>query len=211
MAEWSVLGLTALALLSLGWSTYRPIEAPATIVHQAAAVPVTSLLQAQAPEEIQKDFDQPRDHPAPSPLQGEGRGEGVATPTQQVAASVISAERITKTSPVVAGRFLSLNPTTPLTVPATGRLEFVATLNNSQPHDWRVVGELIVVKSDGTTETLLRPRVITIRGNQRLQIPAGFSAKRFPLGSTQFIAILRDQSGQEIDRATLTFTIEPAR
>ncbi len=189
IAEWGILGLTALALLSLGWSAQRPYTAPAAVA-SAATLEARASLQ---PQETEDDFIDPK-----------------TFASNQRETTAFSTETRTASNAAVLGEFVRLDPLTPLVIPATGRLEFVATLRNFQATDWRVIGELRVSKSDGTVEILLKPRAVTLRKHQTLRIPAGFAAKRFPSGQTQFVAILRDMSGQEIGRASVTFTIEPA-
>lgn len=188
ITEWGILGLTALALLSLDWSAHRPYTAPAAVA-SAATMEASASSQPQETE----DFIDPKAF------------------ASRARAQTVFAEFRRESNSVVLGESVQLEPTTPLAIPATGRLEFVATLRNPQATDRRVIGELRVTKSDGTVEILLKPRAVTLRKQQALRIPAGFTAKRFPAGQTQFVAILRDMSGQEIDRASVTFTIEPAR
>jgi len=80
---------------------------------------------------------------------------------------------------------------------------------NIQTSDWRVIGELYVTKGDGTSEKLFGPRAIRLGRAQTLRLPVGFAAKRFPPGTTQLIAVLKDHTGQIIDQAVLTFEIGP--
>ncbi len=112
---------------------------------------------------------------------------------------------------IIIGRAIRLEPSGALTVPRSGRIEFTATLVNIQASDWRVIGELYITKGDGTSEKIFGPRAIRLGRAQTLRLPVGFAATRFPPGPTQFIALLKDQAGQVIDRAVLTFTIEPGQ
>jgi hypothetical protein len=73
--------------------------------------------------------------------------------------------------------------------------------------DWRVIGELYVTKGDGMTERLFGPRAIRLGPAQTLRLPVGFGAKRFPPGPTQFMAVLKDQAGQVLDQAIITFEL----
>lgn len=190
LTEWGILGLVALMLLSLGWSAHRPYYNLAVAASVAAPSATTSTEPASASlpaPETEEDFINPQ---ALSPQQPE-------TPKESRPS-------------IIVGEFVRLEPITPLTVSATGRLEFLAIVKNPHNVNWRVVGELRVLKSDGTEEILLKPRAVTLGQLQTLRLPAGFSAKRFPAGPTEFIAILRDPSGQEIDRAHVTFTIKPS-
>lgn len=193
ITEWGILGLTALMLLSLGWSAHRPYYnvAVAASVASEGATPRTEPAPTSSPaQETEEDFINPQalSHQRPETPQEKSR------PLNSV-----------------PGEFVRLEPTSPLTVSPTGRLEFLAVVKNPHHTNWRVVGELRVLKGDGTEEILLKPRAVTLGKLQTLRLPAGFAAKRFPAGTTEFIAILRDLSGQEIDRARVTFTIEPSR
>ncbi len=187
ITEWSILGLTALMLLSLGWSAHRPyynLAVAASVTSTTATAHPEPALIASPSQQIEDDFINPQ------------------------AFSAQRTEAQKESRPILPGESVRLAPITPLTVSATGRLEFIALVKNSQNADWRVVGELRVLKSDGTEDILLKPRAVTLRKFQTLRLPAGFAAKRFPAGPTEFIAILRNLSGQEIDRARVTFTIE---
>jgi hypothetical protein len=108
---------------------------------------------------------------------------------------------------VIPGRAIRLEPKGSLTVSLSGRIEFIATLINIHKGDWRVIGELYVTKGDGMTERLFGPRAIRLGPAQTLRLPVGFGAKRFPPGPTQFMAVLKDQAGQVLDQAIITFEL----
>lgn len=200
--QWSVLLLLIMTTLSLGGSVSRPMP------HEGELAPseegLTPSLQTSSREEdaSNDDFIDPQRF----------RTSSARPPARpSVAESPAAADTpLSYSMPIVPGRAVRLDPVSPLNVPLSGQIEFVATLINIQTSDWRVIGELYVAKGDGTTEKLFGPRSIRLGRAQTLRLPVGFAATspRFPPGPTQFIAILRDQAGQIIDQATVTFSIE---
>lgn len=188
-----VLLLITATILSLGWSVSRPMPYLPQIAAASTESPHLHRALGQAPE---NDFIDPQRFRIPS-----ARLPAMPEPSPSAAK---------EKSSIVAGCAVRLDPAGSLTVPLSGRIEFVVTLKNIQTSDWRVIGELHVNKGDGTSEKLFGPRAIRLGRDQTLRLPVGFAAnpKRFPPGPTQFIAVLKDHSGQIIDQATVTFTLE---
>lgn len=191
--RWSVLALMIGTTVLVGWSVSRPMP------QQFPALPPGIALAKLNPQP-QLDFGDGSDFI--DPLRFPAR-----PPAERTAPS--SKREKTAEPAIIPGRAIRLEPLGALTVPVSGRIEFTATLVNIQPSDWRVIGELHITKGDGTSEKLFGPRAIRLGRAQTLRLPVGFAAKRFPLGSIQFIAVLKDQDGHIIDRAVLTFTIKP--
>lgn len=109
----------------------------------------------------------------------------------------------------VPGDLVTLKPEASFEVSLDGNIKFTAILSNQSTEGLKLTGELIVVKGDGTTETLLPPRVLRLKAGQRIQIPVelALSSWHFPPGETEFLAILRDLKGEIIDKASVTFRI----
>lgn len=197
--RWSVLLFIIATTLSLGWSVSRPMP------HEGGLIQSTPFLQNSSREDaLGHDFIDPQRFRTSS-------ARPPATERPSVAEhSAAAGNSLSPSTPVIPGRAVRLDPVSALSVPLSGRIEFVATLINIQTSDWRVIGELYVAKGDGTTEKLFGPRSIRLGRAQTLRLPVGFAVtpKRFPPGKTQFVAILRDQAGEIIDQATVTFSIE---
>ncbi len=193
----SVLLLIIAMMVLLGWSVSQPMPqqpsdlppgtAPAQLTEPAPSTPYDSGDGS--------DFIDPLRFPA-------------RPPAETVHSSKLEVQSSKGLEAILPGRAIRLEPLGALTIPVAGRIEFAATLINIQTSDWRVIGELYVTKGDGTSEKLFGPRAIRLGPAQTLRLPVGFAAKRFPPGPTQFTAVLKDQAGQIIDRAVLTFTIE---
>lgn len=191
--RWSVLLLIIGATVLMWWSVSRPMpqQFPA-LPPGIALAKLTARPQPQDPLDFGdgSDFIDPLRFPARPPA------EIVHAKTREAPA-------------ILPGRAIRLEPSGALTIPSSGRIEFTATLVNIQASGWRVIGELYINKGDGTSEKLFGPRAIRLGRTQTLRLPVSFAANRFPPGPTQFIALLKDKDGQIIDRAVLTFTIEP--
>lgn len=193
--RWSVLLLIITTTVIMGWSVSRPMP-------QHALPPGIALARLTASPQPHdsldfgdgSDFIDPLRFPARPPA--ERTSPKTEDPKRHAAPAVIP------------GRAVRLEPLGSLTVPVSGRIEFAATLVNIQTNDWRVIGELYAIRGDGMSEKLFGPRAIRLGRAQTLRLPVGFAAKRFPPGPTRFIAILKDQTGQVIDQATITFIIE---
>ncbi|MCR4405090.1 MAG: hypothetical protein NUW06_07460 [Candidatus Acetothermia bacterium] len=112
----------------------------------------------------------------------------------------------------VPGNLITLKPTAPLEVSANGRIQFSAILVNQGDTALSLTGELIVIKGDGTTATLLPSYGVKLKAGQKIQLPVEFAVKswHFPPGRTEFLVILRDLEGEIIDRASVTFQISVA-
>lgn len=195
--RWSVLVLIIGMTVIMGWSVSRPMpqQFPA-LPPGIALAKLTASPQPHSPLDggDGSDFIDPLCFPARPPA---GRTVSKTESPEQHAVPA-----------VIPGRAIRLEPSGALTVPISGRIEFTATLVNIQTDDWRVIGELYITRGDGTSEKLFGPRAIHLGRAQTLRLPVGFPAKRFSPGPTQFIAILKDQAGQVIDQAMITFTIE---
>ncbi|MCX8103226.1 MAG: hypothetical protein N3E42_02125 [Candidatus Bipolaricaulota bacterium] len=192
--RWSVLLLIIGTTVIMGQASPRPMPP------QHALPPRIALAPHSLDFGDGSDFIDPLRFPARPPAE---------RPVPRSKFPVQSSKTI-ETPAIIPGRAVRLEPLGSLTVPVSGRIEFAATLVNIQTSDWRVIGELYITKGDGTTEKLFGPRAIRLGRAQTLRLPVGFTVnpQRFPPGPTQFIAILKDQAGQVIDRAVLTFTIE---
>ncbi|MFN4218241.1 MAG: hypothetical protein ACK4HB_03035 [Candidatus Bipolaricaulia bacterium] len=198
--RWSVLLLMIGTTVIMGWSVSRPM--PQHFPALPPGIALAKLTASPQPHDSLdfgdgSDFIDPLRFPARPPAE------------RPVHSSKSEAQSSKRLEAIIPGRAVRLEPLGSLAVPVAGRIEFAATLINIQTSDWRVIGELYVTKGDGTSEKLFGPRAIRLGRAQTLRLPVGFAAKRFPPGPTQFIAVLKDQNGQVIDRAALTFTIEP--
>lgn len=195
-----------LTILLLGWSVSQPMPQHFAPPAPAAADQESYSTTTAVTAAIQK-ADSGEDFIDPQRWKSSARTPATERPS---VAERPAGNSLPQSTPIVPGRAVRLDPISALSVPLSGRIEFVATLINIQMSDWRVIGELYVAKGDGTTEKLFGPRSIRLGRAQTLRLPVGFAAtpKRFPPGPTQFIAILRDQAGEIIDQATITFSIE---
>jgi len=113
------------------------------------------------------------------------------------------------TSWLEEGRFIALQRKSPQALFSGDKMKFVATLVNSTQARWNLVAEVVVNKSDGSQETLISHYKLHLNKGKQLRVPMAMSAKpnRFPPGLTQFVAFLRDPSGQIIDRASISFVV----
>lgn len=109
----------------------------------------------------------------------------------------------------VPGNLVILQPTTSFLISAGGSIRFSAILSNQGDRALSLTGELIVIKGDGTSATLLPSRGLKLKAGQKIQLPVELAVKswHFPPGRTEFLAILRDLQGEIIDRASVTFQI----
>jgi len=194
--HWSALLLIIGTTVLLGWSVSRPMP------RQLPALPPGIALAQLSPQPSSSnepgdgaDFIDPLRFPARPPAD------------RRVPSSETEAAAHRTASLVIPGRAIRLEPKGSLTVSLSGRIEFIATLINIHKGDWRVIGELYVTKGDGMTERLFGPRAIRLGPAQTLRLPVGFGAKRFPPGPTQFMAVLKDQAGQVLDQAIITFEL----
>ncbi len=199
--RWSVLVLIIATTVLLGWSVSRPMPRPAL----PPGIALAQLSEAPQPHgsyqsEDGSDFIDPLRFPARPPADR-------TVPSSKFQAQSSETEASAHRPRVIPGRAIRLEPKGSLTVSLSGRIEFIATLVNIQTDTWRVIGELYVIKSDGITEKLFGPRAIRLGPAQTLRLPVGFTAKRFPPGPTQFMAVLKDQAGQVIDQAIITFEL----
>jgi multidrug efflux pump subunit AcrA (membrane-fusion protein) len=204
--RWSVLLLMIGTTVIMGWSVSRPM--PQQFPALPPGIALAKLTASPQPHSSLdggdgSDFIDPLRFPARSPADRTVPSSKFPVPSSETEASTPRTA-----SPVIPGRAIRLEPKGSLTVSLSGRIEFVATLANIQTSDWRVIGELYVTRGDGMSEKLFGPRAIRLGRAQTLRLPVGFAAKRFSPGPTKFIAILKDQDGQVIDQATVTFTIE---
>lgn len=110
---------------------------------------------------------------------------------------------------VVPGELVNLQPSGSIVVPLTGTIQFIATLINPHHKAWKVIGELLVKKADGSVLILLAPREIRLARGQTLTLPVGLPAdpSTFSPGLNEFVAILRDLQGNLIDQASVTFIL----
>jgi hypothetical protein len=193
--RWSVLVLIIATAVLMGWSVSRPMPRPLPALPPGIAL--AQLSEAPQPSKLEdgSDFIDPLRFPARPPAKRIVQSSETEAPAHRTAPSVIP------------GRAIRLEPKGSLTVSLSGRIEFIATLINIHKGDWRVIGELYVTKGDGMTERLFGPRAIRLGPAQTLRLPVGFGAKRFPPGPTQFMAVLKDQAGQVLDQAIITFEL----
>jgi hypothetical protein len=189
--RWSVLVLIIATAVLMGWSVSRPMPRPLPALPPGIALAQLSEAPRLSEPEDGSDFINPLRFPA-------------RPPAKRI---VPSSKLQVQSSSVIPGRAIRLEPKGSLTVSLSGRIEFIATLINIHKGDWRVIGELYVTKGDGMTERLFGPRAIRLGPAQTLRLPVGFGAKRFPPGPTQFIAVLKDQAGQVLDQAIITFEL----
>jgi hypothetical protein len=189
--RWSVLVLIIATAVLIGWSVSRPMPRPLPALPPGIALAQLSEAPRLSEPEDGSDFINPLRFPA-------------RPPAKRI---VPSSKLQVQSSSVIPGRAIRLEPKGSLTVSLSGRIEFIATLANIQTDNWRVIGELYVIKSDGITEKLFGPRAIRLGPAQTLRLPVGFGAKRFPPGPTQFMAVLKDQAGQVLDQAIITFEL----
>jgi hypothetical protein len=189
--RWSVLVLIIATAVLIGWSVSRPMPRPLPALPPGIALAQLSEAPRLSEPEDGSDFINPLRFPA-------------RPPAKRI---VPSSKLQVQSSSVIPGRAIRLEPKGSLTVSLSGRIEFIATLINIHKGDWRVIGELYVTKGDGMTERLFGPRAIRLGPAQTLRLPVGFGAKRFPPGPTQFMAVLKDQAGQVLDQAIITFEL----
>jgi hypothetical protein len=189
--RWSVLVLITATAVLMGWSVSRPMPRPLPALPPGIALAQLSEAPRLSEPEDGSDFINPLRFPA-------------RPPAKRI---VPSSKLQVQSSSVIPGRAIRLEPKGSLTVSLSGRIEFIATLINIHKGDWRVIGELYVTKGDGMTERLFGPRAIRLGPAQTLRLPVGFGAKRFPPGPTQFMAVLKDQAGQVLDQAIITFEL----
>lgn len=202
----SVLLLIIAMMVLLGWSVSQPMpQQPSALPPGTAPARLTEPAQSPSYNSGDgSDFIDPLRFPARPPAHRPASSSQFQVPSLKTE----NPERDAAPA-VIPGRAVRLEPLGALTVPISGRIEFTATLVNIQTSDWRVIGELYVTKGDGTSEKLFGPRAIRLGRAQTLRLPVGFAAKRFPPGTTQLIAVLKDHTGQIIDQAVLTFEIGP--
>jgi hypothetical protein len=196
--RWSVLVLIIATAVLMGWSVSRPMPRQFPALPPGIALAQLSEASRLSEPEDGSDFINPLRFPARPPAKFQVRivqSSETEAPAHRTAPSVIP------------GRAIRLEPKGSLTVSLSGRIEFIATLINIHKGDWRVIGELYVTKGDGMTERLFGPRAIRLGPAQTLRLPVGFGAKRFPPGPTQFMAVLKDQAGQVLDQAIITFEL----
>jgi hypothetical protein len=189
--RWSVLVLIIATAVLMGWSVSRPMPRQFPALPPGIALAQLSEAPRLSEPEDGSDFINPLRFPA-------------RPPAKRI---VPSSKLQVQSSSVIPGRAIRLEPKGSLTVSLSGRIEFIATLINIHKGDWRVIGELYVTKSDGITEKLFGPRAIRLGPAQTLRLPVGFGAKRFPPGPTQFMAVLKDQAGQVLDQAIISFEL----
>jgi hypothetical protein len=193
--RWSVLVLIIATAVLMGWSVSRPMPRQFPALPPGIALAQLSEASRLSEPEDGSDFINPLRFPARPPAKRIVQSSETEAPAHRPAPSVIP------------GRAIRLEPKGSLTVSLSGRIEFIATLINIHKGDWRVIGELYVTKGDGMTERLFGPRAIRLGPAQTLRLPVGFGAKRFPPGPTQFMAVLKDQAGQVLDQAIITFEL----
>jgi len=200
--RWSVLVLIIATTVLIGWSVSRPMPRPLPALPPGIALAQLSEAPRLSEPEDGSDFINPLRFPARPPAE-----RIVPSSKLQVQSSETGVSAHRTALSVIPGRAIRLEPKGSLTVSLSGRIEFIATLANIQTDNWRVIGELYVIKSDGITEKLFGPRAIRLGPAQTLRLPVGFGAKRFPPGPTQFMAVLKDQAGQVLDQAIITFEL----
>ena len=107
------------------------------------------------------------------------------------------------------GQLISLERQSPQTLPLGDKMEFLATLTNHTQGGLKLVAEVIVIKGDGSQETLIPSYPVQLGRGKEFRVPFAMAAKgtRFAPGVTQFIAFLRDAQGDLVDRASITFML----
>lgn len=200
----SILLLIIAMMVLMGWSVSQPMpQQPSALPPRIAPANLTEPAQFPHDNGDGSDFIDPQRFPARPPAQ---------RPVPSSKFPVPSLQKLQE-SAVIPGRAVRLDPKGSLNVPPAGRIEFIVTLTNLETKDWQVIGELYVTKGDGRTEKLFGPRAIRLGPAQTLRLPVGFAANptRFPPGSTQFLAVLKDQNGKAIDQAIIVFSVEPGQ
>lgn len=161
------------------------------------------------------------DEPMPQPQEPSAGGDGEAAiaphssepPLEfELGLAGLTPERPKARKPsYVPGRIVILQPAPDASfeVVADGSLKFTAILVNESKEGLRLTGELILIKGDGTTETLLAPRVLRLKAGQRLQLPVELAVQAWglPPGEVELLAILRDLQGAIVDKASINFKI----
>ena len=110
---------------------------------------------------------------------------------------------------VEEGMLIALERKSPQAVALGGKMQFVATLVNRTDSKLHVIAEVIVLKGDGSQETLIPSYPVQLGRGKEFRVSFAMAAKapRFAPGVTQFIAFLRDAQGDLVDRASITFMI----
>lgn len=202
--RWSVLLLIIGTTVIMGQASPAPVapmpQQPSALPPGIALAKLTEPAQFPHDNGDGSDFLDPLRFPARPPADRSVQGSKFE----------VLSSKTTEIPAIIPGRAIRLDPTGSLNVSLPGRIEFVVTLTNPETSTWQVIGELYVTKGDGRTEKLFGPRAIRLGPTQRLRLPVGFTAnpKRFPPGPTQFLAVLKDQSGKAIDQAIITFSVE---
>lgn len=209
-------------LLTVGFFAFVPSlssdETAALFPDNAEVAPSPTTVELRATRPAALDERLPSDSaPSPAPTT-------VAAAERVVTPSDLPATRSDKRSPAGAadlgvhladtswleeGRFIALQRKSPQALFSGDKMKFVATLVNSTQARWNLVAEVLVNKSDGSQETLISHYKLHLNKGKQLRVPMAMSAKpsRFPPGLTQFVAFLRDPSGQIIDRASISFVV----
>lgn len=110
---------------------------------------------------------------------------------------------------VEEGMLIALERKSPQAVALGGKIQFVATLVNRTDSQLHLIAEVIVLKGNGSQETLISNYALQLGVDKEFRVPFGMAAKapRFAPGMTHFIAFLRDAQGELVDRASITFML----
>jgi len=108
-----------------------------------------------------------------------------------------------------AGEMIDIERKSPQALLIGEKMKFVATLVNHTASKLNLVAQVVVRKGDGSEETLIPNYGLQLGKGKSFRVPVGMAAKekRFPPGVTKFIAFLRDNHGQLVDEASITFMI----
>jgi hypothetical protein len=106
------------------------------------------------------------------------------------------------------GEFVELLPESPEIVSIPGVIKGTVKLSNPHAHFWRVTIEGTIVLANGTRQQVLH-RTVWMTPKQTVQRPVQLrvDSQHFLPGPTQFQAVLKDDQGQIIDQASVTFTL----
>ncbi|MGQ9601657.1 MAG: hypothetical protein ACUVUT_03130 [Candidatus Bipolaricaulia bacterium] len=202
--------VTPAGLIPLSLSTARDLDLGSGSGGRPATMPEPASKVIESPPES----EQPEGEVALAlPAPASGSGEPGLRPEPEPELESPSAEGDERPF-YVPGRIVTLRPEPEASfeVAPDGKIKFTAILVNESKEGLKLMGELILVKGDGTKETLLAPRPLRLKAGQRLQLPVELAVRAWglPQGEVEFLAILRDLQGAIVDQASVSFKITVA-
>lgn len=173
-----------------------------------------SLLSEHSPASVEQDAGTPPLGVSPEPASV----LAVTTRESQAAPKAVSVENdalepsLQNETPrlwVEEGVLIALERKSPQTITLGGKIQFTATLVNRTDAHLRLIAEVVVLKGDGSQETLISGYPLQLSVGKEFRVPFGIAAEppRFAPGLTQFIAFLHDAQGELVDRASITFML----